>query len=410
MKLKIISLLLALIFISSSVTVFASDESNTTTTSYRVLPLINKLSAMTQEDIDKAVDKFTDMKKHWSRQYVGKLNGLEIISGNGDGTFKPDNPVQVDEFIKMAVRALGFKPGEGAKYWAQPYIDTALQQKLISTSEFKDYKHPITREEAARIMVKATLLNEAAPDTKMDNLVRSKILDYPKIKDENKRYVLQSYEIGLITGVNGKFLPSNTLTRAEASTIIIRNLDTASRIPFKPAEGDVFTITNPDGMEHTVYPPPKVEVLKAANAFKTAYLESKGYVWVGYSPSAHRIMYVFYESKDVYDKDSITTMQMSVQLDTINDEYYMEHPYYITLYDAAAVKRLHRDAIYEMFKYWFEKDADKAMAAFDRYLDYSTTNDQKNRVEEITNNGRLMFFYKVGGDNGFTLAINSLPK
>lgn len=408
MKSKIIPLILALIFISSSVTVFASDESNTTTTSYRIAPLINKLSAMAQEDIDQAADKFTDMKKHWSRQYVGKLTGLEIISGLPDGTFKPDNPVQVDEFIKMAVRALGFKPGEGAKYWAQLYLDTALHQKLISTGEFKDYKHPITREEAARIMVKATLLNEAAPDTKMDNLVRSKILDYPKIKVENKRYVLQSYEIGLITGVNGKFLPSNTLTRAEASTIIIRNLDKTSRIPFKPAEGDVFTITNPDGTEHTVYPPPKVEVLKAANAFKTAYPKSKGYVWAGYSEDAHRILYGFFESKEVYDKDSIT-MQMVVELDTVNNEYYMEHPYYITVYDAAATKRLHRDAIYEMFKFWFAKDVDKAMAIFDKYLYYSINGDTKNHLDEVTFNDRLIFIHKAGTDDRFALTINSLP-
>lgn len=386
-----------------------SADATDTETGLRMKPLQDRLAAMTAEDVEGYLAKFNDMEKHWGRIAVGKLTGLEIISGNGDGTFKPDNAVQADQFIKMVVCSLGFKPGSNSKYWAQAYIDTAVKYKIITAAEFKDYKKSITREEAARIIVKAALLKEPAPNSDMDNLVRSKIADYSKIKDGNKQYVLQAYELGLMVGVNGKFLPANTLTRAEASAVIIRNLDTASRVIFKPAEGDVFVITNPDGTVHTVYPPPKAEVLKAANAFKTAYTKSKGWVWNGYSEEAHRIMYVFYEDKVTYDKNSVN-MQMAVELDTLNNLYYMEHPYYITVYDAAAVKKLHRDALYDMFKFWFAKDVDKAMVAFDRYLDYAINNDQKHRVEEITYNDRLMFFYKVGGDNGFTLHINSLPE
>lgn len=389
-------------------TAFAADPTDTEI-GYRIKPLQDKLAAMTPAVIEANINKFSDMKTHWSRTVVGKLTGLDIIAG-ANGKFLPNNPVKVSEYITMVIKALGFKPGSNTKYWAQPYIDTAIKYKLISSSEFKDYNRAISREDAARVIVKAALLMDAAPNSDMDNLVRSKIIDYTAIKDSNKQYVLQAYEFGLMSGAGGKFLPANTLTRAEASSVIIRNLDTASRTPFKPAEGDVFVITNPDGTVHTVYPPPKAEVLKAANAFKTAYTKSKGYVWHGYSEEAHRILYGYYGSKEAYEKDSITALQMTVQLDTLNDSYYMEHPYYITVYDAAAVKKLHRDAIYEMFKFWFAKDVDKAMAAFDRYLDYATDNDQKNWVEEITYNGRLMFFYKAGGDDRFSLTINSLSK
>lgn len=408
MKSKIISLILALIFLSSSVNVFASDESNTTT-SYRILPLISKLSAMTQEGIDKAVDKFTDMKKHWSRQYVGKLTGLEIISGNGDGTFKPDNPVQVDQFIKMTVRALGFKPGEGAKYWAQPYIDTAIQQKIISAEEFKNYKRSITRQEAARIISKAALLIEAAPNAKMDALVRSKIRDYAKIADADKQSVLTVYELGLMSGTpDGTFKPVNSLTRAEAAAVIIRYLDTKERKPFTPAADEVCIITEPDGNSYTVYSPSKIEVVKAANALKNGMPKSKGFARSVYASESDLIIFTFYSSKEKFEAESITGKQMTIHINVLDNDTLLETPYHITVYDPKAVKTLHKDSIFSLFQYMYGKEADKAMTAFDRYLDYAINGDSVNRVEWVTFNGRKALYYKVANDDGFTVDINSL--
>jgi len=378
---------------------------------YRVKPLQDKLAAVTPDEIISAVNAYSDMDIHWGREEIGKLTCLEIIAGV-NGAFLPDSPVQVDQFIKMAVRALGFTLVQDTKYWAQNYIDTAIEQKLIAQNEFQDYKRAITREEAARIIVKATLMKEEFPYkdpyNNPDNLVRSKILDYSKIEDANKQFVLQSYEIGLIQGSNGRFMPGNTLTRTEAATIIIRYLDTASRVPFKSAEGEIFTCVNPDGTVVTAYPPPKMEVIEAANAFEAAWPKSKGWVWRGFSEEDHVIMYVFYESKEIHDKDS-GKMHMGIDLDTINDVRLMDTPYDITIYDAVAVKKLHRDVIYEMFKFWFEKDVDKAMAEFDKYLDYAISGDQEHRIDKITYNKRLMFFYKIGGDDGFSLTINSQP-
>ncbi len=98
---------------------------------------------------------------------------------------------------------------------------------------------------------------------------------------------------------------------------------------------------------------------------------------------------------------------MSIHIDVVNDINLMDYPYDLALFDAEAVQRLHRDVIYEMFRFWFENEADKAMAEFDRYLEYAVSGDQKHRVEEISYNGRNMYFYKVGGDNGFSLSIHS---
>ncbi len=403
----LVTAFLALFVFFASAETFAAEESEA---AYRVKPLQEKLAVLEDADIENMLSLYGDMDSHWSRKEVGMLSYIYIISGYG-GNFHPNDPVQVDQYIKMVVRSMGYAPGENTKYWAQNYIDIAVEQKLISSNEFPDYKRPITREEAARIIVKAALLKEEFPYNDPyntpDNLVRSKIKDYTAIKDTNKQFVLQSYEIGLIWGSEGCFRPAGTLTRAEAATIMIRYLNDSSRVPFTPAADEVFTCVYDDGTSDTIWPPMKKEVIDAANAFKTAWPKSKGYVSTGYSDS-HLVVYIFYENEEMYKQNSILNMQLVVDINTMNFVDVLRNPYQITIYDADAVKRIHRDAILKMFEFWFEQDANKAMGEFDKYLQYATTNDQDNRITEITYNNRLMFFHKLAGDEGFTLSIHSL--
>jgi len=179
-------------------------------------------------------------------------------------------------------------------------------------------------------------------------------------------------------------------------------------VPFTPAEDEVYTCVNYDGSVVTAWPPPKKEVIDAANAFRSVGEKSKGYVVSGYSETGHVIYYVFFESEEKFKENSVLNMQMSIHLDVVNDINLMDYPYDFAVFDAKAVQRFHRDVVYEMFKFWFEKEADKAMAVFDRYLEYAVSGDQEHRTEEVSYNGRGMYFYKVGGDNGFSLSIHSL--
>ncbi len=411
MEAILLALLSTILVLCMPIRAYAGEESDPddNETAYRVRPLQEKLAVLEPADIDRELSSYGDMQSHWSRKEVGMLSSIEIICGY-NGMFSPDAPVQVDHFLKMTVRSMGFSPDENTKYWAQNYIDIALEQNLIEKKEFADYRRPIAREEATRIIVKAALLKEefpySDPYNNPDNLVRSKIGDYSEIKDENKQYILQSYEIGLIWGSGGLFRPAETLTRAEAATIMIRYLDDASRVPFTPAEDEVYTCVNYDGSAVTAWPPPNREVIDAANAFKASLLKNKGYILTGYS-DCHVIAYNFYENEEKCRQNSILNIQMGIDLDIINDAYLSEHPYHFTLYDAEAVMRLHRDVVYDMFIFLFDADADKAISVFDRYLVYAVENDQEHRIEEITYNSRLMFFHKIGGDNGFTLHIHT---
>lgn len=408
MKRKALLLVLIIFILFGSVAAYAVDD-NATTAGYRIAAVRDKLPQISQADIDKALKGFSDMEKNWSRQAVGKLSILEIVSGMPDGTYSPDKPVQIDQFVKMTVCAMGFKPRVGTKYWAQTYIDTALEQKILSTGEFKDYTGNITRQEAARIISKAAMLIETAPNTKQDAIVRSKIRDYAKIADVDKQSVLTVYELGIMSGMpDSTFKPGSNLTRAEAASIIVRFLDTKDRKPFTPASDEVCVIKEPDGNVEMIYPPSKLEVIKAANALRVGASKSKGFVETVYGNESDTLFFSYYESKAAYDRTSIETTQMSINIDFVNDDDLMKTPYHITVYNPKGVKALHRDSIYDLFQFLHGKDADKAMAAFDRYLGYAINGDSTDHVEWVTFNNRKALYYKVKNNEVFSVTIDSL--
>ena len=124
--------------------------------------------------------EFSDLSDHWSKSIIMRLNGYGIINGYGDGTIRPDASVSVAEYLTMMVKSLGYTPEESTGgYWAEPYIQKALELGLIEEGEFSDYDVPITRSQAAKIVVNS-LEDTTVAD---ENAVKAKIYDYDEISD-----------------------------------------------------------------------------------------------------------------------------------------------------------------------------------------------------------------------------------
>ncbi|PKM53827.1 MAG: hypothetical protein CVV00_10815, partial [Firmicutes bacterium HGW-Firmicutes-5] len=72
---------------------------------------------------------YTDVSdKDWFKADLSHISAdsRDILKGYPDGTFKPANPLQVDQFIKCLVVAAGhniLQDEEG--YWAKNHIDKA---------------------------------------------------------------------------------------------------------------------------------------------------------------------------------------------------------------------------------------------------------------------------------------------
>ncbi|HBY21316.1 MAG TPA: hypothetical protein DEG71_10000 [Clostridiales bacterium] len=187
-----------------------------------------------------AVGRFSDVNDgEWYLKNVDKLVEKNIVAGFPDGTFKPNNGVQADQFIKMMLIGLGDNDIQnGTEYWASEYIKKATELNILRTDDFEiyhgsyDYTRAITREEMAILINRALAGKE---DDVIDAIEDQKayatlIKEYPLLADTSKSPITEVYAKGILIGYpDGYFKPYRSLTRAEATTVILRLIDIDER-------------------------------------------------------------------------------------------------------------------------------------------------------------------------------------
>lgn len=180
----------------------------------------------------------------WYASYINKISELNAFSGYEDGTFRPDNQITQEEFIKTVVclicgelnesNAPTVKNTWNSKWssWAVPYLDKAFELGLITEQDtmFKLVGIPCNRGEMAKVITRAVeyLKEDSVADT---STYITKLKDYSRMKEEYKPYVLQAYAKGILSGYDdGTFRDDGLLTRAEASSVLVRLIDKNERI------------------------------------------------------------------------------------------------------------------------------------------------------------------------------------
>ncbi|MCD5414545.1 MAG: S-layer homology domain-containing protein, partial [Clostridiales bacterium] len=229
---------------------------------------------MTEKDKLDSVNQFSDMDVHWSKNDVGALTHLEIINGFPDRTFRPNATLQLYQFLKLAIEAMGHQLEQGfEEYWAINHINMAFFEGLIREGEYDldnhdRFKQPITRQEMARIMSRALLSRWIMPHyTELEIIEEEIIKDIRTVTNEFRHYIILAYSFGLLKGrTEGNFEPHAHLTRAEGATVITRFIDEDLRETIKPdlshkKQVTLFTghsrfIIGKDGVHHvwqTIY-------------------------------------------------------------------------------------------------------------------------------------------------------------
>lgn len=411
MRKRVMAVILVFMLALSTAWVFAAGE-EATETGYRMKPHQDKLASLTAADIEKALRKYKDMKSHWARTLVGKLTALEIVGGNGDGTFRPDAPLQVDQFIRMTVRAMGFKPSD-----AKAYPDIAKQYKLIEDKEFTTYSRAITREEATRLIMRALMLVEPAPDNSLDEMISWNLLDFEKITNSMKQSVLSGYRLGILAkSADGKFNPKGTLTRVQGCSLILKFLDKKVRTPFTRAQNLALKLPNfaktrvdvgdreyetENPGEYVVFRPGIDEQMKAAVTVYDALPKSKGHSTMVYNPDGNGLIgAAFWENKTVF-YENYFAFDMSIQ--TRLDAGFSK-PYYITIYRAENVRKLHQEVVLAYFNYLFQNDSNNAITVLNKYIESCIQNSER-KEEFFTFNKRKFYVSKAVGNQGFAISI-----
>lgn len=171
---------------------------------------------------------FADLAGHWAESYVNDLKSKNIVNGDANGNFNPDNSITRAEFVAIVTRSLGIADASysdtfgdvAAGDWFAPSVQGALDYGLISKDIVFRPHDLITRQEMAKIIVIAADLARKyeTAESKLHTLG-----DADSVDAWAKHYVDTILKSGLMQGrTDGGFHPKDNATRAESATVISR--------------------------------------------------------------------------------------------------------------------------------------------------------------------------------------------
>lgn len=158
----------------------------------------------------------------WYCEPISILGGSGIISGDGNGNFRPDDFITRAEFAKLVVSAFSISGSEGQfddvdkEAWFAPYVQKAAGAGIImgDSGNFRPNEF-ITRQDAAVIIYRiAELLG-------IDYIGFQQTSDMNDVSLYAWTAVGALYSNGVIGGVGGgKFAPRDNISRAQAAQLL----------------------------------------------------------------------------------------------------------------------------------------------------------------------------------------------
>lgn len=164
--------------------------------------------------------EFLDIENHWARDDINELVKNEIISGYSDYTFRPENNITINEFVKMIIEAGNYSLiREGKNIYPDFYIATAKEKNIVN-SDYKFDKY-MTRYEMVEIISNFI----GTEDIKENKNI------FKDLQKEQKSKVLKLVKLKIINGYDDKtFRGENNVTRAEAATIICKTIKAREKV------------------------------------------------------------------------------------------------------------------------------------------------------------------------------------
>lgn len=203
------------------------------------------LFANTAFAYDVHLQPFKDEEQDYAKDPIYTLSALGIINGYEDQTYRPNDDLSREAFIKLLVMAgkienkaaLGSIPTDVTKdRWSASYISVVFERKwLDSLLDQEGFLHPaqtITREEVAMLVGKSLLDSESETarqqwltmEWKKEQSVRG-FKDDSAMNEVMKPYVYYAARRGIMEGDQAGFNPKESLIRKQAAAVIYRLID-----------------------------------------------------------------------------------------------------------------------------------------------------------------------------------------
>lgn len=172
---------------------------------------------------------FTDLSpSHPHYQAIQQLYELNIVQGNPDGSFRPDEPVNRAEFVKIALLAFNieiiekktssFKDSRIGE-WHRDFIETAKYHEIIQGYSGRLVKpaQTIIWAEGLKVILKtANIPITSSPQNRFKDVPESSWY---------APYVSTALNNNLVIGSGNTFNPSRPMTRAEVADLVVQVLN-----------------------------------------------------------------------------------------------------------------------------------------------------------------------------------------
>ena len=173
-----------------------------------------------------ARENFSDLpNSHWAYEDVMKVADAGIINGTGNNMFSPNRTLDAAQFLAMIARTCYDDAVTGqtsGSTWYYEYVEAAEDRGVLEGTDvtLANATEGITRYDMAMILanVGQDIIGATGAPASSDE-----IADFGTVPAEYQDAVLWAYGNGLLYGDNhGNFGGADTMTRAEAATVIAR--------------------------------------------------------------------------------------------------------------------------------------------------------------------------------------------
>jgi hypothetical protein len=175
-------------------------------------------------------EKFSDLDEAaWAKEYINSLAEKGIVSGYGNGTFRPNDYVTREEFAKMLSETFEILPQANTDspfedipkdHWAKGYVASLVDSGIVKgiTDSLFGAGEFITRQDTSVMVNRAMEILRKTLDEENEEVV---FADSSSISDYAIQSVQQMQKYGIINGdENDRFNPLKFATRAECAKIL----------------------------------------------------------------------------------------------------------------------------------------------------------------------------------------------
>ncbi|MDE6260357.1 MAG: S-layer homology domain-containing protein [Oscillospiraceae bacterium] len=157
---------------------------------------------------------------HWSYTYVLDLYKQGVLGGYPDGRFHPRDTLTWGQSFKLILGAIGeeeIPEREPGQHWAYPYIEPAIDNRLVYSFNEEFLDEAPTRRDVARMVARALDLTDISGES--------------PYTDCDDGYVVELYEKSIMWGTaqpdgTRTFSPDEPIAREEMAAIIWRMMHT----------------------------------------------------------------------------------------------------------------------------------------------------------------------------------------